>query len=316
MDKQRILALILGLIVLLPNQLYAKDDWQDWRGIENDYFRIYTNAKDKRVLKLLEELEKFRLVAEQAIVVKVPKDAPKSRIVLFKSRRQFLKYTWHKRLAGYVTGLDNIPYAVLSASKRTLDNIILHEYVHVVQGYSENRMPRWANEGMAEMIASLVYKGDKGNIAVIGKVNEKRWQYLYKELNYNKLVANDIDPLKRRLGADAYAQYWLLVNYSMTHEDGVYRKAFGRSLSKYYAGMDALTAFTEAYGQDPEHFAAEAMKNYRRKSYGYKGILYVLDLEKIDLDIDVTQPEPGEIQSIMSGLAHIAARTKERAKQK
>lgn len=273
-------------------------DWSKWRTYENSYFRIHSNAQEKRVLRLLKELESFRLVVKAAVLVKVPEGANKTDVILFRNRREFRKVSWHQNIAGFVTIIDGQPIAVLPWSKRGLDteSVIKHEYVHIAQAYDNRRYPRWWREGLAEMLSTVEYHGDAGEIALVGKPNAQRWEHLSRELDYNKLIADDYDGLKTRYGADAYAQYWLLAIYSMTHDNGIYRDALAAHIIGYRKTGDAFESFVEAYGRTPKDFAKEAMRNFGRRSYSYKPLLYKLDVTQMDitplvsaLDVDVVE---------------------------
>ncbi|MFT4629464.1 MAG: hypothetical protein ACI9WC_000519 [Arenicella sp.] len=270
------------LLAVLCQTAIAKEDWSKWRTYENKYFRIHSDAKEKKVLSLLEELETFRLVVRKAIKVKVPLNAEKTNVLLFRKKKEFRTYSWHRNLAGFVTTIDSLPIIVMPASRRGMksETVIKHEYVHIAQAYDKKKYPRWWNEGLAEILSTVEYHED---IAVVGKANVKRWQYLSREVNYNKLVKDDYDGLKRRWGADSYAQYWLLAIYSLVHDDGVYRDELGDYIVKYRASGDSLESFTAAYGRSPDAFAKEAMRNFGRKAYSYKPLLYQLDLAERDL---------------------------------
>ena len=297
----KILTAVTIAVTIAFNTAQAKDNWDKWKQIENNYFRIYSDASEKRVMGMLEELEKFRLLVEMGLVVKVPENAPKPIVLLFKSRSKFGKFKFHRNLSGYVTWLENVPLIVMPVSSRGLDSetVVRHEYVHVAQAYDTRHMPRWVREGLAEMFSTATYHE---NIGLIGRPNKDRWQYLYREINYDRLVADDFDGLKTRMGADAYAQYWLLTNYSMTHGDGVYRNSFGRYLALYKDGMDSLAAFKQAYGVTPNQLAKEAMKNYRKRSYTYKQLMYPLDYAKMDLEPEISKPPDGLVKRLMERL--------------
>ena len=49
-----------------------------WLRINNDHFVALTDAKEKKALKILEELERFRVAAQQFVDISVPDGEPPS----------------------------------------------------------------------------------------------------------------------------------------------------------------------------------------------------------------------------------------------
>lgn len=180
------------------------------------------------------------------------------------------------------------------------ETIIKHEYVHIAQAYNTNRSPAWFREGMAEMFANVTYHEE---YAALGSVNEDRWRYFSRELDYNKIISSDFDAFKARRGADAYAQYWLLTNFILTHDDGTYRDELSSYLSHYRSGMESKIAFEKAFGQDANSFGRHAMKLYNKRTYSYNSLIYKLDLTKMDLESTFISPEKDRVANIMKALS-------------
>jgi hypothetical protein len=264
---------------------------------------VYSDAKEQKVLKTLEELEKFRVLIENGLNVKVPDTAPKTVIFLFKSKSQFRKFAYSSQLVGYVTSLDDVPLIVMPISSRNSDvgTVIKHELVHVVMGYAPVKSPRWYEEGLAEMFSTAEYREDLG-FGMIGTPNWGRWEFLSREINYNEIIKDEFDGLKRRIGADAYAQYWILVNYSLTHNKGQYRKNLDHYLKLYHLGVDSNEAFETAYGMTANELAKEARANYKRRSYSYQRIPIAFEQEDMDMEVETLKPEEGVMARLMKRL--------------
>ena len=275
------IALVL-LVMLLGQVAAASEDWGKWQIYENDHFVIYSDAKEKKVLELLQELEKFHVLVQIALTTKIPKEVQKTNVLLFKRRSDFKKYTWNSNIGGFMSYLDSIPLIVMPASSGGLNSetTIKHEYVHVAQSYDKKALPKWLKEGMAELLSTATYRDNYG---VVGHANKDRWRYLSREVSYDKLIADEYDGIKRRFGADAYAQYWLLTVYSLAHKDGMYRDELGKYIQLYRNGEDSLASFKQAYGVSPNAFAREAMRNFGRRSYSYRPLVWKLDFSQLDL---------------------------------
>lgn len=297
----KLILCLMCLIATITSPANAKDNWDKWKLYENQYFRIYSDAPQKTVITILGELEKFRVLSKVAFPSKVPASAPKSIIILFKSRSKFKEFWYRQNLTGFMTFIKGTPFIVMPVSPRGVEaeTTIKHEYVHVVQGYAQHRNPVWVREGLAEMFSTASYHQ---NVAFVGAADKRRWRYLSREYDYDKLVAEGFDSLKRIRGADAYAQYWLLTNYSLTHNDGVYISNFGKYLKLYRAGEESLVAFQQAYGKTPNALAKEALQNYGNRRYSYKKLFYILDYSQLDLVPSISLPETGKVAKLMSHL--------------
>ena len=277
-----IVVLLVGSIGVASVQ--AKEDWSKWTTYENKYFRIHSDAKEKQVRTLFEDLEKFRLLTQKALKTKIPQSAKKTDVMLFKKGRDFRQYTASSNIAGFFRVIDGTPLIAMPYKRGGFDAQITIKagFVYVAQSYDTQKYPKWLRLGLAELLSTVKYHDE---YASVGHANKDRWQYLSREINYNRIVEDDFDGIKKRFGADPYAQYWLLTVYSLAHDNGTYRDELANYITEYRKTGNSLESFQTAYGRSPNAFAKEAMRNFGRQSYTYKPLLYKLDLTQQDLEI-------------------------------
>ena len=302
MYKTFALILTIILVSISTSSIQAKDNWDKWRIMENNHFRIYSDAKEKKVRALLEDLEKFRLVVERALLVKIPKSAPKTNVLFFKSTRKFKQIAPERNIAGFVDRVGGTATIVMASTSRGLksESVIKHEYVHIAQAYDTNTNPQWFREGMAEMFANVKYHAE---YAALGAPNEDRWRYFSRQINYNEIISSNFNAFKNRRGSDAYAQYWLLTNFILTHDDGTYRDELSNYLYNYRSGIESKIAFKKAFGQDANSFGRHAMKMYNKRTYSYNTLIYKIDLTKMDLESTFEIPVDNRVSNIMAALS-------------
>jgi len=298
MYKTSTLVLTLIIASVSVSAIQAKDNWDKWRIMENDHFRIYSDEKEKKVRALLEDIEKFRLVVEKALNVEVPK----INVLLFNSSRDYKKIAPTGKIAGFVQSIDGVATIVIPSIGRGLKSeaIIKHEYARIAQAYDSRKTPSWFREGMAEMFANVNYYGE---YAVIGSVQRSHTRYAYRRLNYNHIISNDFDTLENQLGADPYAQYWLLTNYIMTHDDGVYRDKLSKYLRQFQSGVESKIAFKSAFGVDANSFARQATNLYRKPIYRNQPLIYKMDLTIMESESTLKTPMPNRVANIMNALS-------------
>ncbi len=79
------LFLHLPVLLLIVPACYAAE--RDWFKYENAYFEAYSDAREKKVRELLDDLENFRAAVLQVGNFKVPDGAPKTEVMIFLSKR-------------------------------------------------------------------------------------------------------------------------------------------------------------------------------------------------------------------------------------
>ncbi len=79
----------LCLILVTSVSLGAVEEVRPWHKYENKYFEAYSDASEKDVRQLLEELENFRAAVIQLNGSRVPDGSAKTRIIIFESKTRY-----------------------------------------------------------------------------------------------------------------------------------------------------------------------------------------------------------------------------------
>ena len=240
---------------------------------EAQYFEAYSDASEKKVRNLLEELENFRAAVEQVLVLEIPPGAAKTQVIILRSNRDFRAITDDKGTAAFVIGLRGIPYIVMPVGlgRGWSQTAIRHEYTHVLMAYSEHRFPKWYEEGFAEFMSGTQFT-NKGTTFTLGdstgrqRVGERiiPWRTLtadsFEFHSYGNVVAV----------TNAYYQSWLLVHYLMIGEQFKYLKDVGMFLGHFSEGKSSAEAFEIVFGMSADELGSLAMKQYRRRTPFYQ----------------------------------------------
>lgn len=270
----------------LPGASIADDEWREYR---NSHFIAMSNAEEADVLERLHELERFRTAVQVVTSVRIPDDARKSVVVLFRNRGQYLDYAPGFNVAGHVVrGNPDLPPVILMPVDQARMNsnfVVRHEFVHALLVHHPIRFPRWYEEGFAEFLSTVQFEG---NQVVIGLPPRDRARHALELLPFEEIMAEDFNPHRRTAQfGDAYLQYWLLVDYLLLVNEQ--RKAQLEScLRLIHLGTPSLEAFRIAFGMEPSELWNAEIKTYARNLKS-RAKLVVRDLPAEDVDLDFQQ---------------------------
>lgn len=257
--RQTLLILCL-VLAISPHATYARK--QTWWTIENGRFSALTDAKPKRAKKILHELERFRIAAEQIVSISIPADAPKTRLVIFSDLADFNLYSPGNGVLGYMLDLQSGPLIVIPGRTRRVPgmfdpmHIARHEYVHVLSSYHPAVYPCWYEEGFAEVLATAEIDG---NDIILGRPERDRAIALYETNLTNQLIDNCSSSWSR---GDPYGKFWLLAHYVTFDSDR--QASLIQYLNLYNTGTDSLEAFKTAFGVSPRELWESDLGEYRR----------------------------------------------------
>jgi len=266
MARNEFLFTTIILISVITIDAVAKD--KPWHKYENDYFEAYSDASEKKVRRLLEELENFRAAVIQLNGGRVPDGAVKTQVVIFDSKRQFQETIDRKWADAYAVGIRGIQYIVMSAGRMSewSRTTIRHEFTHVLQGYNNNRSPPWYVEGFAEFMSGMTFR-NKNTEFIIGDF-PGRTKARVSFGDWNELISDDFEFHQIESSAkasNAYLQSWLLVHY-LTIGDGLaHNKDLIEYLTVYSKGAESIAAFSEVFGESANDMGPRIYKQYSKR---------------------------------------------------
>lgn len=210
---------------------------------------------------------------------KVPLEPEKTpvEIYAFKSTNSFQSIVKNRTVAGvYKKGLRGSVF-VLDAKGGFKQGdearrIALHEYVyHVIATYTNQRFPRWYDEGYANFLANFEVK--KGRF-IIGAPDRNYGLYLKHggwmpmdavigSVSRYPFISGSMKGSQRDIQSAFYAQSWLAVTYLQTTPE--YARKSNDYLSRINRGENSVAAFRAAYGVTPEEFGV-ILKAFLKKN--------------------------------------------------
>jgi hypothetical protein len=162
--------ILLCLILTSTVTLGAVAKARSWHKYENKCFAAYSDASEKEVRQLLDELENFRAAVIQLDGSRVPEGSVKTRVIIFRSKEQYRETINRDSIDAYTVGIQGVPYIVLSTEGMSewTRVTIRHEFTHVLQGYSGALLPPWYFEGFAEFMSGMTFRKQNTEFIVGG----------------------------------------------------------------------------------------------------------------------------------------------------
>ncbi len=263
---------------------------ESWIEVKSDHFLLRTNADEDKATALVRDLERFRttvgLVAH--IDFSSTEDTPLT-IFAYSRTSIYARRLQMQGSAGFYHTGANGDVAALSVEdgdkswNLTGRQVIFHEYTHhLLHHYSPYIYPVWYDEGFAEYLSTIEFRGDK---AKIGAPVINRFLVLKRAghwLPLRELVAAKstyIGPMGTRLRRDRrrgwsgtafqYAQGWLFTHFLNNSE------RFRSGITKYIValntpGVDEKEAFEKAFG-----VTYGEMDDEVRKYWGTRKLPYI-----------------------------------------
>ena len=238
-----------------------------WYKYENGYFEVYSNASEKRVRSLLTELEDFRAAVVQVLTLSIPPAAAKTQIIIFRSEKELRNLTGNELIDAFAIGVDGVPYMVMSAGRnKGSDEVIRHEYTHVLLGYSDFKFPPWFQEGMAEFMSATEFKNG-GTQFTFGNETLRRRAgsslVPWAELMSDNFSFHTIHSPK--LGSNAYFQAWMLAHYFMWRQRYMDDARVSRYFARFTAGATSAAALEAEFDMTPTEFGHFIESKYSKE---------------------------------------------------
>jgi tetratricopeptide (TPR) repeat protein len=241
----------LAVFVVLSAALPAHAGWLRLRGAHTE---LLTDAGEKDGRRALSRLEQIR-----AVLPASGEDSGRElRVVLFDSEKTFHEYAPGESTSGlYLSGLDR-DYIVTYAGGE-LPRVVTHEFVHFLLNQTPAPLPRWFEEGTAELYSNAQINGKRVRI---GKEIEAHMNLLLARpwLTPSQLAADrpalpEKEPDIEQAENMFYAESWALMH--MLNLSPNYRNHLPQFITLLAQGKDGSEAFRTAFGHDFEKALAE-----------------------------------------------------------
>lgn len=251
----RFAALFLPLFIASPAALPSDIDWLRLRGTRTE---LLTDSSEKEGLRALTRLEQIR-----ALLPASGDDSGRElRVVLFDSEKEFREYARSETISGlYQSGLER-DYIVTYAGGE-LPRVVTHEFVHFLLHQTPAPLPRWFEEGTAELYSNTQINSKRVRI---GKEIESHMNLLLARpwLTAKQMAAErpGMAPDQEESESMFYAESWALMH--MLNLSPNYRDRLPQFIMLLANGKDGEEAFRAAFGRDFAKALAE-LPGYLKK---------------------------------------------------
>jgi tetratricopeptide (TPR) repeat protein len=233
----------LAVLVVLAAALPARADWLRLRGTHAE---LVTDAGEKEGRRALARLEQIRAILPGGS----DQNGRELRVILFDSEKEFREYARSETTSGlYQSGLDR-DYIITYAGGE-LPRVVTHEFVHFLMHQTPAALPRWFEEGTAELYSNTQVNSKRVRI---GKEIESHMNLLLARpwLSAAQLAAQHPPPetqehVQQEAESMFYSESWALVH--MLNLSPEYREHLPRFLDLLAAGRDMGDAFQGAFSR-------------------------------------------------------------------
>lgn len=239
---------VLRIVVstaLIGSNLFAAESW--FR-LCSPNFDLYSNLSEKRSVALLTRLENARMAFRHLTLYGGANTEP-MRVVAFRSQREYRPYSSDPGASAYFLHSAQGDYIVIKADSEDADTAAVHEYAHYVLHQQFHQLPRWLDEGLADLYSTAE---EKDGIVRLGMPVEDRWDTVYFDgLAYElpalfELKQSDLVHLRRpALRSRFYAESWALVH--MLRLSRGYYQGFDDFMLEIQEGATARQALWNVY---------------------------------------------------------------------
>ena len=292
----------LALLVTVASSQHALAADEPWRKYESQHFVVHSNASKKKTRKILEELELYRAAVLQVSAWRIPPTAPKADVLIVRNRFDFADVTPEPQLSYVAMPSRGRHVFVINEDKFDLwiQEGVRHHYAHSLFNQLSFPYPVWYQEGFARLVSMIEFR--KRNTAfTIGAFPggcRRRSGVGLEDEDVNRLISGEweIGELREGPACERFLQSTMLAHYVTLGDDFANIPKLFRYFGMINAGQDSLSAFTAAFGMDPNELFAE-----RVDGYGERLFVLVVDFEmdKINLDIEESTSDPAVVQTLM-----------------
>ncbi len=268
-----------------------------WRELTTEHFIIISNSDPDHVVRLAEELERFRALAIHVTGIQPVQEHIPTKVFLFGDFGSWYEFNGGAAIMGYMWPTLRANYIVVGPGMYFMDqrHIVFHEYVHYLLRNQPGRIyPAWYDEGLAQMLSrvettaegwrvgSLSRERLQQVIATGSRIDPEAPQWLWDiasrtplyglarrwRVPIDELMGND-DVLGMQYSERLafYAQSWGIVHMlSVGHQAGLpdRRGELESYLDQLNAGVSRRAAFDAAFTFDDAGIRRD-MRRYLRK---------------------------------------------------
>ncbi len=262
---------------------------QSWLYVKTDHFSLITDVSEKRSLRIMQNLEKFRSMVNLFNGGGIASGSRPLKLIVTKNKKMYQELSSHRERLKKTTGFfrDTIGgnYAVLRFRRSFDFSTLFHEYTHYLMADTLiDNLPYWYSEGLAEFMGQIDFKGEnqiyfgKAVAHHVSSIAYMKWVDME-----DILTARQVNHKDEQRRYQTYSQGWLTVHYFNSSADRYdqlksYLRLTGAAVSEEEALRQAMgMSFSDL---------DRALKDYARKGrYYYSKIVLKDPLKQSDIKI-------------------------------
>lgn len=220
----------------------------EWLRIPSPHFEFMSDAGEKQSRQVLERLETVRHVFLESIGGKAP--SLPVRVYQFASEREFRRFEPNPSVRGFHQGAAERDYIAVMGTSEETQRAVRHEYMHLLLSHGSAPLPRWLEEGTAELYSTVEMRSAG---AVFGSPVENHVRVL-RAMEW--MPPDEFFRAGRETTSGIfYAQSWALTH--MLNFAPAWRRNMPRFAELIDQGAPWTLAFETAFGMAPARALAE-----------------------------------------------------------
>lgn len=246
--------LVLGFVTI-SGASFAQIDLlrERWLEVETENFQLFSQLSSRQTMRIAGDLEAWRRTAAFTIagLAEFPKAHVPNYVYLFDDTQSLALFA-EIDAAAFFSPSPRANYMALVASDESSLTLAFHHYVHfLIRNFSDLRLPRWYEEGLAGYIARMKVSGDDVEFDRYSQQSREQLAVLSEELSMDRLLYRDDALASPRLIQIANLKSEELLHYLLHayEEDGFIdrREQLQRYLQLLLAGRDQRFAYDQAF---------------------------------------------------------------------
>lgn len=219
-----------------------------WLKLTSPNFELFTTTSEKKGREAILYFEQVRDLFLRIRPGSLANPLP-VRLIAFQSEKEYKRFRINEFASAYYIGGDTRDYIVMGDIAADHFPVAVHEYSHLLIQHAGLKLPRWLDEGWADVNSTMLPEGSRITIGSLipGRMrtlNENKWMGMEALL----AVAHDSPEYNEKGKAGVfYAQSWLLTH--MLYLSNTYRPQFSIFLARVIATNSSESAFREVYGK-------------------------------------------------------------------
>src|SRR6185312_5827076 len=162
---------VMAVIALIGNTAFAADSWIR---LSNQNFDLYSDLSHEKAAILLTRLDQARQALGHISAPMPPLTQP-IRVIAFRNLEEYRQYSTDSASTAYFLHSTHRDYIVIGLNRIEPYTPVVHEYTHFLIHQQHHHLPRWLDEGLADVYSTVE---EKNGAVRIGLPLENRLEWL------------------------------------------------------------------------------------------------------------------------------------------